>query len=187
MRYDYIKTLIQENLQDTDEDEYEENKKKNINEKKCMKIIERIKFLFDFLKKNYDRSVNNLAVYIDNFFHKRRIDIRADIKNLKENIRENEELNIQRNKEIKDTLEDLKFQIKGYSAKKERMMNIEAEKIEGKKLIFIDEVQQNEEEKEVKEVKEKEEDKQKEEDKIEDKGIKIEEKKEKIIFLLLIS
>ena len=113
MRYDYIKTLIQENLQDTDEDEYEENKKKNINEKKCMKIIERIKFLFDFLKKNYDRSVNNLAVYIDNFFRKRRIDIRADIKNLKENIRENEELNIQRNKEIKDTLEDLKFQIKG--------------------------------------------------------------------------
>ena len=49
MRYDYIKTLIQENLQDTVEDEYEENKKKNINEKKCMKIIERIKFLFDFL------------------------------------------------------------------------------------------------------------------------------------------
>ena len=87
-------------------------------------------------------------------------------------------LNIQRNKEIKDTLEDLKFQIKGYSAKKERMMNIEAEKIEGKKLIFIDEVQQNEEEKEVKEVKEKEEEKQKEEDKIEDKDIKIEEKKD---------
>ena len=103
MRYDYIKTLIQENLQETDEDEQEGIRKENINEKKCLKIIERIKFIFDFLKKNYDKSVNNLAVNIDNFFHKRKIDIRADIKNLKENIRENEELNIQRNKEIKDT------------------------------------------------------------------------------------
>ena len=70
MRYDYIKTLIQENLQETDEDEQEGIKKENINEKKCMKIIERIKFIFDFLKKNYDKSVNNLAVNIDNFFHK---------------------------------------------------------------------------------------------------------------------
>ena len=86
LRYDYIKTLIQENLQETEEDEPEGIKKENINEKKCMKIIERIKFIFDFLKKNYDKSVNNLAVIIDNFFHKRKIDIRADIKNLKENI-----------------------------------------------------------------------------------------------------
>ena len=48
MRYDYIKTLIQENLQDTDEDEYEENKKKNINEKKCMKFS--LNFLLHLLK-----------------------------------------------------------------------------------------------------------------------------------------
>ena len=169
MRYDYIKTLIQENLQETDEDEYEEDKKKNINEKKCMKIIERIKFLFDFLRKIHDRSVNNLAVSIDNFFHKRKIDIRADIKLLKENIKENEEINIQRNKEIKDTLEELKFQIKGYSAKKERMKSIEAEKIEGKKLIFDDDIQQNEDKKDM-EI-------NKEEKIIENKNIENEEKK----------
>ena len=105
-----------------------------------MAIIERIKYIFDFLRKNHDKSVNNLAVYIDNFFHKRKIDIRVDIKSLKENIKENEELNVQRNKDIKDTLEEIKFQIKGYSAKKERMMNKnEFENIEGKKLEFNDE------------------------------------------------
>ena len=149
MRYDYIKTLIQENLQKMDEDEIEGKNMNKSYEKKCMKIIERIKFIFDFLKKNYDKSVNNLAVIIDNFFHKRKIDIRADIKNLKENIKENEEWNIQRNKIIKNTLEDLKFQIKGYSAKKERMMNnINAlDKIEGKKLIFDEEIKQEEEKK----------------------------------------
>ena len=149
MRYDYIKTLIQENLQKMDEDEIEEKNMNKSYEKKCMKIIERIKFIFDFLRKNNEKSIQYLAVKIDNFFHKRKIDIRADIRNLKENIKENEELNIQRNKIIKDTLEDLKFQIKGYSAKKERMMNnINAlDKIEGKKLIFDEEIKQEEEKK----------------------------------------
>ena len=148
-RYDYIKTLIQENLHKLDEDDFEENNINNPYEKRCMEIIERIKFLFDILRKSFDRSVNNLAVYIDKFFRKRKIDIRVDIKVLKENIKENEEINIQRNKEIKDTLEDLKFKIKGYSAKKERMINNlnEIEKIEGKKLLF-DEENDKEEKKE---------------------------------------
>ena len=44
---------------------------------------------------------------------KRKIDIRADLKDVKENIKENENLNIQRNKDIKETLEELKFKIKG--------------------------------------------------------------------------
>ena len=102
-------------MQDSEEDELDENNKINPNDKICMDIIERIKFIFDILRKNKDRSVNNLAVYIDNFFHKRKIDIRVNIKALKENIKENEEINMQRNKEIKDTLEDLKYKIKGYS------------------------------------------------------------------------
>ena len=106
-------------MQDSDEDELEENNKDNVNDKICMNIIERIKFIFDILRKNNERSVYNLAVYIDNFLHKRKIDIRVNIKELKENIKENEEINMQRNKLIKDTLEDLKYKIKGYSAKKE--------------------------------------------------------------------
>ena len=132
-------------MQDSDEDELEENSRDNANDKICMNIIERIKYIFDILRKNKERSVYNLAVYIDNFFHKRKIDIRVDLKLLKENIKENEEINIQRNKLIKDTLEDLKFKIKGYSAKKERIMNNEMEKLEGKKLIFNDEVNKEEE------------------------------------------
>ena len=132
-------------MQDSDEDELEGNIRDNPNDKICMNIIERIKLIFDILRKNNERSVNNLAVYIDNFFHKRKIDIRANIKVLKENIKENEEINIQRNKEIKETLEDLKYKIKGYSAKKERILNNELEKIEGKKLIFDEEVNKEEE------------------------------------------
>ena len=116
-------------MQDSDEDELEENSRDKANDKICMNIIERIKYIFDILRKNNERSVYNLAVCIDNFFHKRKIDISVDLKLLKEN----EEINIQRNKLIKDTLEDLKFKIKGYSAKKERIMNNEMEKLEGKK------------------------------------------------------
>ena len=74
-----------------------------------MKIIEKIKFLFDFLKNNHHRSVNNLAVIIDNFFIKRKIDIRADIKFVRENVKENEDIILQRNKVIKETLEELKY------------------------------------------------------------------------------
>ena len=48
-RYDYIKTLIQENLHKLDEDDFEENNINNPYEKRCMEIIERIKFLFDML------------------------------------------------------------------------------------------------------------------------------------------
>ena len=184
-------------MQDSDEDELDENNKINPNDKICMDIIERIKFIFDILRKNKDRSVNNLAVYIDNFFHKRKIDIRVNIKALKENIKENEEINMQRNKEIKDTLEDLKYKIKGYSAKKERILNNinEPEKLEGKKLIFNEEVnkeeekdnmiieneddmkENNEEEKKEEEIKEKE----NKDVEIKDEEIKEEEKKEEKI------
>ena len=147
-KYDYIKTLMQSNYQDSDEDSFDEEKVNNIYDKKCLKIIERIKFLFDFLKKNYDKSVHNLAVRIDNFFMKRKIDIRADLKDVKENIKENENLNIQRNKDIKETLEELKFKIKGYSAKKERKLK-EIENLEGKKLEFKDELSKDIDKKEI--------------------------------------
>ena len=139
---------MQSNYQDSDEDSFDEDKVNNIYDKKCLKIIERIKFLFDFLKKNYDKSVHNLAVRIDNFFMKRKIDIRADLKDVKENIKENENLNIQRNKDIKETLEELKFKIKGYSAKKERKLKV-IENLEGKKLEFKDELSKDIDKKEI--------------------------------------
>ena len=133
---------------------------------------------------------------------KRKIDIRADLKDVKENIKENENLNIQRNKDIKETLEELKFKIKGYSAKKERKLK-EIENLEGKKLEFKDELSKDIDKKEIinldenveenniePEVKEKEKEDKKEilkseekEDKKEIKNIKDnkDEKEEKII------
>ena len=122
-KYDFIKTLIQENNKNSDnEDEDSKTEFSSIdkNKKKCVKIIERLKFIFDQFRNNYDRSVNNLAVSIDKFLLKRKLDIRADLKVVHNKIKENESLNAQRNKEIKDTIEDLKYRLKGYSAQKEK-------------------------------------------------------------------
>jgi hypothetical protein len=139
-KYDFIKTLIQENQKNSDnEDEISPNYSDNIgkNKKKCMKIIERLKFIFDQFRNNYDRTIKNLAVSIDKFLVKRKIDIRADFKSVTNKIKENESLNAQRNKDIKNTLEELKYQIKGYSAKKEQNNIIfEENKIKGKKINF---------------------------------------------------
>ena len=142
-KYDFIKTLIQENEKNSDNDDSsgETNDESLINKGKikCRKIIESLKFIFDKVRNIHERSVNNLAVYIDKFLAKRKIDIRADIKAVERKIKENESLNAQRNKDIKDTLDDLKYKIKGYSAKKEKK-NIENEKneIKGRKIIFED-------------------------------------------------
>ena len=143
-KYDFIKTLIQENDKNSDNDD-EDSKNEfssiNKNKKKCVKIIERLKFIFDQFRNNYDRSVNNLAVSIDKFLSKRKLDIRADLKVVHNKIKENDSLNSQRNKEIKDTLEELKYKIQGYSAKKEKekdKLNDEI-KIKGRKINFDDE------------------------------------------------
>ena len=142
-KYDFIKTLIQENEKNSDNDESsgETNDESLISKSKikCRKIIERLKFIFDKVRNIHERSVNNLAVYIDKFLAKRKIDIRADMKAVERKIKENESLNAQRNKDIKDTLDDLKYKIKGYSAKKEKK-NSENEKneIKGRKIIFED-------------------------------------------------
>lgn len=141
-KYDFIKTLIQENQKNSEnEDEASSNDfgEINKNKKKCMKIVERLKFIFDQFRNNYDRSVKNLAFSIDKFLLKRKIDIRADLKSVANKIKENESLNAQRNKEIKDTLEELKYKIKGYSAKKDKNILFEEEnkiKIKGKKINF---------------------------------------------------
>ena len=165
-KYDFIKTLIQENEKNSDNDDSsgETNDESLINKSKikCRKIIERLKFIFDKVRNIHERSVNNLAVYIDKFLAKRKIDIRADMKAVERKIKENESLNAQRNKDIKDTLDDLKYKIKGYSAKKEKK-NFENEKteIKGRKIIFED----NENEKyDIFEDKKKEKEKVKKED-----------------------
>ena len=142
-KYDFIKTLIQENEKNSDNDDSsgETNDESLINKSKikCRKIIERLKFIFDKVRNIHERSVNNLAVLIDKFLAKRKIDIRADMKAVERKIKENESLNAQRNKDIKDTLDDLKYKIKGYSAKKEKK-NFENEKteIKGRKIIIVD-------------------------------------------------
>ena len=82
-KYDFIKTLIQENQKNSDNnDEMNPNYSDNIdkNKKNCMKIIEKLKFIFDQFRNNYDKSIKNLAFSIDKFLIKRKIDIRADFK-----------------------------------------------------------------------------------------------------------
>ena len=61
------------------------NKKIILNDevKEFLTIMEKENFDNKLIKKNYEKSVKNLEVIIDNFFNKRKIDIRADIKNKK--------------------------------------------------------------------------------------------------------
>ena len=163
-KYDFIKTLLQENEKNSDYEELKDDKNSEINKnkKKCMRIIERLKFIFDQIRNNHKRSVNNLAIYIDKFLLKRKIDIRADLKAVTNRIKENESLNALRNKDIRNTLDDLKYKIKGYSAKKEKNNNEnETFEIKGRRINFdeieeIESIEQKEEKKEnIKEEKQK--------------------------------
>ena len=178
-KYDFVKTLIQENEKNADNDD-EDSKNDfsciNKNKKRCVKIIERLKFIFDQFRNNYDRSVNNLAVSIDKFLLKRKLDIRADLKVVHKKIKENELLNTQRNKEIKDTLEDLKYKIKGYSAKKEKNAFNEDFNIIGRKIDFEEDAKKLEIEKEMYKNEEKEKEEQKEKEEENDNNIINEEK-----------
>ena len=178
-KYDFVKTLIQENEKNADNDD-EDSKNDfsciNKNKKRCVKIIERLKFIFDQFRNNYDRSVNNLAVSIDKFLLKRKLDIRADLKVVHKKIKENELLNTQRNKEIKDTLEDLKYKIKGYSSKKEKNTFNEDFNIKGRKIDFEEDAKKLEIEKEMYKNEEKEKEEQKEKEEENDNNIINEEK-----------
>ena len=145
-KYDFIKTLMNENQKNSDNEE-EKGVSCDINDKdnnkiKTVEIIERLKFIFDQFRNCYDKSVKSLAISIDKYSLKRKIDIREDLKLVTKTIKENETLHAQRNKDIKDTLEELKYKIKGYSSKKERKIEViklaEENKFKGKKLIFED-------------------------------------------------
>lgn len=122
-KYDFIKTLMNENQKNTDNEDSTNNSFGNNNvdenKKKCIEIIERLKFIFDKFRNSYDNSLKNMAISIDKYSMKRKIDIRANFKLVTKNIKENEALYSKRNKDIKDTLEELKYKLKGYSAKKE--------------------------------------------------------------------
>ena len=122
-KYDFIKTLMNENQKNTDNEDTTSDRCGNNNveenKKKCIEIIERLKFIFDQFRNSYDNNLKNLAMSIDKYSMKRKIDIRADFKLVTKNIKENEALLSQRNKDIKLTLEELKYKLKGYSAKKE--------------------------------------------------------------------
>ena len=127
-KYDFIKTLMNENQKNTDNEDITSNSCGNNNvdenKKKCIEIIERLKFIFDKFRNSYDNSLKNMAISIDKYSMKRKIDIRADFKLVTKNIKENEALHSKRNKDIKDTLEELKYKLKGYSAKKESIEKI---------------------------------------------------------------
>ena len=127
-KYDFIKTLMNENQKNTDNEDITSNSCGNNNvdenKKKCIEIIERLKFIFDKFRNCYDNSLKNMAISIDKYSMKRKIDIRADFKLVTKNIKENEALHSKRNKDIKDTLEELKYKLKGYSAKKESIEKI---------------------------------------------------------------
>ena len=135
----------QKNSENEDDKSTSDNgNEKDKNKKKCVRIIERLKFIFDQFRNNYDKNVKNLAISIDKYAMKRKIDIRVDIKLVTKKIKENVTLNAQRNKDIKNTLEEIKYKIKGYSAKKEIKEEIillnEENKIKGRKIDFNEEI-----------------------------------------------
>ena len=74
IKYDFIKTLIHENEKNFENEENNEsnNYESNKNKKQCMKIVERLKYIFDQFRNNYDRNIKSLAGSIDKFLTKRK-------------------------------------------------------------------------------------------------------------------
>ena len=77
-KYDFIKTRIKErsnNYEQSDENYVDGNISK-----KCVEILERLKFIYSELINNFNDNVKNLTHYIENFFIIRKIDLENDIK-----------------------------------------------------------------------------------------------------------
>ena len=82
-KYDYIKSLIKEKKLNFDKkDENTDNFDYCIveNEKKCVEILQRLKFIYHQFIYNFSDNLNNLSDFIENCLINRKIDIENDIK-----------------------------------------------------------------------------------------------------------
>ena len=82
-KYDYIKSLIKEKKLNFDKkDENTDNFDYCIveNEKKCVEILQRLKFIYHQFIYNFSDNLNNLSDFIENCLINRKIDLESDIK-----------------------------------------------------------------------------------------------------------
>jgi hypothetical protein len=91
-QYNSIKLLIKTGLED----------KENINIKNITKIIEKIKIIFDEIKNNPEQNIKNIVIYIDNLCQERKINIKLNLEDIIKNLKENELMSEQKNKEIQN-------------------------------------------------------------------------------------
>jgi len=82
-KYDYIKSLIMEKKLNFDKkDENTDNFDCCIeeNEKKCIEILQRLKFIYHQFMYNFSDNLINLSNFIENCLMNRKIDLESDIK-----------------------------------------------------------------------------------------------------------
>ena len=91
-QYNSIKLLIKTGLED----------KENINIKNITKIIEKLKIIFDEIKNNPEQNIKNIVIYIDNLCQERKINIKLNLEDIIKNLKENELMSEQKNKEIQN-------------------------------------------------------------------------------------
>ena len=108
-KYDFIKTRIKErsnNFEQTDENYVDGNISK-----KCVEILERLKFIYSELINNFNDNVKNLTHYIENFFIIRKIDLENDIK-IDYTFEKKNKKFMTPKKEIKNSLKQINFKKK---------------------------------------------------------------------------
>lgn len=132
-KYDFIKTLIKErsnNYEQSDENYVDGNISK-----KCVEILERLKFIYSELINNFNDNAKNLTHYIENFFIIRKIDLENDIK-IDYTFEKKNKKFMTPKKEIKSSLKQIKFKKKINSLNDSSARKTQDKTIDGKSSIY---------------------------------------------------